>query len=129
MQVIDENTYTAYDPETGEIICTFSGDPMLKELWVNHVEGKYDGDDYYIVDGAAVLKPEETRGLMKKQKEEGYMRSIRNGLLSDTDWIMGQDSRYTGDKLEEWKVYRQALRDLPENIDDIFNVNWPQKPE
>ena len=29
---------------------------------------------------------------------------------------------------DDWKTYRQALRDLPSNTTDPFNPTWPTKP-
>jgi len=31
--------------------------------------------------------------------------------------------------IEEWKTYRKTLRDLPANIIDYDNVEYPEKPE
>jgi hypothetical protein len=59
------------------------------------------------------------------------MRAIRNKLLLKTDWMALNDVVVS----EEWKVYRQALRDLPANSDpqldengNLTNVTWPTKP-
>ena len=36
----------------------------------------------------------------------------------------------TGDRTisDEWKTYRQSLRDLPANTSDPANPTWPTKP-
>jgi len=59
------------------------------------------------------------------------MRAIRNKLLLKTDWMALNDVVVS----EEWKAYRQALRDLPANSDpqldengNLTNVTWPTKP-
>ena len=61
-------------------------------------------------------------------------RHERNKLLAECDWMAGSDVTMS----EEWKVYRQALRDIPETqpepkLDytngDLINVTWPTKPE
>ncbi len=58
------------------------------------------------------------------------LREERNYLLSQCDWTQVVDSVLPNK--EEWKTYRQALRDLPSNItlssDDFSNV-FPQKPQ
>jgi len=58
------------------------------------------------------------------------LREERNYLLSQCDWTQVVDSVLANK--EEWKTYRQALRDLPSNVeltsDDFSNV-FPQKPE
>jgi hypothetical protein len=45
------------------------------------------------------------------------LRNFRNQLLKDSDWIVLPDSPVSPDKRQEWIVYRQYLRDLPENFD------------
>lgn len=50
------------------------------------------------------------------------LRNFRNQLLKDSDWIVLPDSPVSEEKKQEWVVYRQYLRDLPENIDLSGNV-------
>lgn len=59
------------------------------------------------------------------------LRIQRNQLLQQTDWMALNDVVVS----EEWKAYRQALRDLPVNSEpqldengDLINVNWPEEP-
>ncbi len=53
------------------------------------------------------------------------LRQTRNRLLSETDWWVLPDRTCTQEQLN----YRQALRDLPNNIVDPSNPNWPIKPQ
>jgi hypothetical protein len=128
MQGGEYPTYTRYDPDTGEIICSFTGDPNLLELWPDHIEGKYDADEYYVADGVAVLKPEADRGAMRKQIAHTQMINVRNGLLAASDWTQSPDSPLTEAKKQDWASYRQTLRDLPANTADPSNPAWPAKP-
>ena len=59
------------------------------------------------------------------------LRIQRNQLLQETDWMALNDVVVS----EEWKAYRQALRDLPANSEpqlnengQLTNVTWPTKP-
>jgi hypothetical protein len=53
------------------------------------------------------------------------LRRERNGFLSASDWtVLGDSPTSTA----AWKTYRQALRDLPANTTDPFNVVWPTPP-
>ena len=61
------------------------------------------------------------------------LREERNRKLAETDWMSFSDSPTMTD---EWKTYRQALRDLPSvaepQLDEngqLTNVTWPTKPE
>jgi hypothetical protein len=60
------------------------------------------------------------------------LRQQRNQLLQQTDWMANSDVTMS----EEWRVYRQALRDLPANstpaLDEngkLTNITWPEKPQ
>lgn len=53
------------------------------------------------------------------------LRIRRNGMLAATDWTVLADSPTS---TAAWKVYRQALRDLPANTTDPFNLVWPTSP-
>ena len=57
------------------------------------------------------------------------LRQKRDDELRRTDWIVSvSDSPLSQEKIEEWKAYRQALRDLPANPTDPENPVWPQAP-
>ena len=56
------------------------------------------------------------------------LRNKRDFLLSQSDWTQGNDSPLTLQKKEEWKVYRQALRDAPSNTIDPKRPVWPLSP-
>ena len=59
------------------------------------------------------------------------LREERNRRLQETDWMANSDVTMTDD----WKTYRQALRDLPSTASpkiengQLTNVTWPTKPE
>ena len=55
-----------------------------------------------------------------------YKRAERNSLLVDSDDMVLSDRGLTESKINEWKTYRQALRDM--DFSDINNLNWPTKP-
>ena len=59
-----------------------------------------------------------------KEAMEG-LRTRRNQLLTESDWTQSRDVFLSND--EEWKTYRQQLRDLPKNTDPM-NPVWPTKP-
>ena len=53
------------------------------------------------------------------------VRSQRNGLLSSSDWTQVADAPVDH---ATWAVYRQALRDVPQQAGFPDNVVWPVKP-
>ena len=66
-----------------------------------------------------------------------WFRVERNKRLSDCDWTQTNDCQLSETKIQEWKVYRQALRDLPETTTPSFDehrmyltdINWPTPPD
>ena len=51
-------------------------------------------------------------------------RSKRDLLLAEVDWSAGTDVAMS----EEMAVYRQALRDVPQQAGFPESINWPTKP-
>lgn len=68
----------------------------------------------------------------------------RNNKLTASDWTQAADSPLSNSKKAEWATYRQALRDIPNNLrshsnyvsdtkshpDDgsVLDWQWPTKP-
>ena len=63
---------------------------------------------------------------VKLELDKDYVRGKRNSLLGESDWTQNRDVVLSNDA--EWKIYRQALRDLPANTTDWTNPPWPTKP-
>ena len=79
----------------------------------------------------------EAREIVKQTYGINLLRRHRNKLLSETDWLMTIDNTERIKNIQEWKIYRQALRDLPGNPPafvwkgdtlDFANMNLPSKP-
>jgi len=57
------------------------------------------------------------------------LRQRRDAMLKSCDWVMMSDSPIA-DKTE-WETYRQALRDITENlttVEQVQAVEFPTKP-
>lgn len=79
-----------------------------------------DQGDYY----EAVPVPEPT-----EQELASMVRSQRDAKLSATDYLVIPDYPISPEDLEAVKVYRQALRDIPEQSGFPKNVQWPVEPQ
>jgi len=93
-----------------------------------------DAIDVEVQDGLIKLVPNvaaEQQNIKLLDENNIYeLRRKRNMLLFNSDWIVSiPDSPLSVEKIEEWKVYRQALRDLPSNTIDPENPVWPTPPE
>ena len=56
------------------------------------------------------------------------IRMQRNNLLKQTDYLMMSDYPIESDRLAKVKIYRQALRDIPEQSGFPRSITWPAKP-
>ena len=71
---------------------------------------------------------------LKNAKPMKLLREERDRLLKETDWRASSDLIIS----EQWKIYRQRLRDLPAgnspDLDstgkrlDMSSINWPTPP-
>ena len=53
------------------------------------------------------------------------LRKERNAKLAETDWMCFPDSPTMSD---EWKKYRQELRDITKTYKTLDTVKWPTAP-
>lgn len=67
-------------------------------------------------------------GPSDEQLSNDYKRE-RNGLLSISDWTQLSDVTMSTEKVQEWKTYRQALRDITNQEGFPREIIWPVKPE
>ena len=57
------------------------------------------------------------------------LRQERNKRLAACDWVTLKAYSTDTPVPDEWKVYMQALRDLPSNTEDPANPVWPVRPD
>ena len=65
------------------------------------------------------------------------LRIERNKRLTECDWVVTKATETGGAVSDDWKTYRQALRDLPSSASpklnsiynlDLSSVDWPISP-
>ena len=54
-----------------------------------------------------------------------FLRMTRNGILSQSDWMANSDVTMS----EEWKTYRQELRDITKGITTVAQVDEKLKKD
>ena len=57
-----------------------------------------------------------------------FLRDQRDELLSKSDWTQLESSPLSEEKKAEWEVYRNALRALPESVDENLQYELPTPP-
>ena len=55
-------------------------------------------------------------------------RQKRDRLIAATDYLVTPDYPIESDRLAKVKIYRQALRDIPEQSGFPRTITWPDKP-
>ena len=89
------------DPDTGEVDTDQVGQPLYGSEW----------------------EVEHTVQNMEQSVAEANVRSKRDGLLQETDWMALSDVTMS----DSITAYRQALRDIPSQAGFPFSVTWPTK--
>ena len=118
-----------YNKETGKII----GYALIGSLGVSDGEEIITVDKpddltsfeerYEVVKRLLKLKDESARDSAIFSRELDAIRVERNRLLVKSDWRMVAD--YQGSDQENWKTYRQALRDLTKGISKVQDIVFP----
>jgi hypothetical protein len=57
------------------------------------------------------------------------VNSQRTALLYSSDWTQIPNNPLTTEQQQEWAVYRQQLRDIPQQSGYPYNVVWPTPPQ
>jgi len=123
--------YSCYNESTGVITSHQSGLQADADLNAPYVLGHYNSQLYEIVDGAAVSKADSVIAAQNKVKVDIEMRTIRDGMLADSDWTQMPDVRFSVGVQSAWATYRQSLRNVPANNADCISINdivWPTPP-
>ena len=63
------------------------------------------------------------------QEAESQARAKRDYLIAKTDYLLAADYPISAEDLEAVKVYRQALRDVPQQAGFPDAIEWPTMPE
>lgn len=88
---------------------------------------------FHLVKGAPKAMTDEERethysGLAKSSRLE-WFRNQRSVLLMQSDWTQLDNSKLSDAKKAEWEVYRQALRDFTQVLENDTNAELPKQPQ
>jgi len=88
---------------------------------------------FKIVNGERIQLTVEEEAELEAQAEAAdldmsMVRGQRDGLLRSTDWTQLGDATLGDHTAEEWRTYRQALKDIPQNHTRVSTVVWPETP-
>ncbi len=92
------------------------------------------GDPVDVVDASVVRRtwpnalPDTAGWAAHVEVQAKALRTERNARLAACDWTQMPDAPLTSEQRAAWVVYRQALRDVPEQPGFPLEVSWPVEP-
>lgn len=114
--VVSHQSQTPRDIEMRSLIQKFSQEAGYRE--------KRGEDLSWSVEKIPEKTPEE-----KLAETEEEVRSKRDRLIADTDYLLMNDYPISEEDLAVVKAYRTALRDVPQQEGFPYDVAWPELPE
>jgi hypothetical protein len=142
-----ENGGPTWDRTTDEVLETLGADVVFEgaqatggtvyqysmRAGVEQVDGKWYSK--YILGPVFTDTAEATaaqqEAAYKAQKDAEFAKAARDSrdkLLADCDWVVVKALESGQTVPGEWATYRQALRDLPQQIGFPVTIDWPEKP-
>lgn len=105
---------------TFDNITLYNPDATLQDAYEEWVRGKKG--ELRALGGDDVSREEEVGFLWAE------IRRVRDRLLTDTDWLFHTDSPPNGSLKGKMRVYRLALRDIPQQFLEPEDVVFPLPP-
>jgi len=65
---------------------------------------------------------------LRTENKAQEIRNERNQKLKDSDWTQLEDSPFDANTKENWRLYRAALREIPQQQSFPWDAQWPQEP-
>lgn len=103
----------------------------------NLCQSHYFPGGLYTMDGIPRYKWDGTQTVERTEEElevdrlpgiAAQARAQRDKLLADCDWTQTLDAPIDTDTKEAYRVYRQALRDIPQQEGFPRDIVWPELP-
>ena len=137
MSPYNSTMFANVNEETLEIVNIFGCRPTEKEYTGALVELDDDMDYQCIeafrddADDVIRLRTKSDAALIAKVRESdlAFIRTVRDDALRQSDWTRMDDNGLDAATKEAWRVYRQALRDLPQTTSNYKRVTWPSPPD
>lgn len=109
---VQNTSVPTFDPATQRID---EGEPAL-------IDGVWQ-QTWNVID----LTAEELQRIADDKASE--VRSLRDQMLTASDWTQAADSELSDALKAEWVAYRRALRRVPEQAGFPSDIDWPSEPQ
>ena len=89
--------------------------------------GHIEGQNYFLKwDGSKIIKDDDALTSYQTAEKWKRIRNDRNRRLAETDHMALADT--SASMSNDMKLYRQRLRNIPQENSDPDNITWPDKP-
>jgi hypothetical protein len=96
--------------------------PEIDPLTATVVEGSFEQDA-----GGNWILPWVVQQLSVEDAGNN-VRARRDRFLKDSDWVVIKNTEKGTNIPLEWELYRQTLRDIPQQEGFPYSVTWPTEP-
>lgn len=96
------------------------------EEWLRHYTS---GNTLFFTNIPEPEPPEPPTPEEIEAQKAAQIRATRDSLIAETDWTQLLDAPISDESREQVRVYRQALRDVPQQESFPDEVTWPEKPD
>ena len=115
---------------------SLEGTPTTEQEWKESYSEQIGTTD----DNCAIMSTDPTKWIVTWKQIDDLQASLkvsiplqglrieRNYLLDETDWVVAKSTETETPIPDEWKIYRQALRDITKTATSLDDVKWPTKP-
>ncbi len=128
------NYYVKFDSDGNQIETRYGLDAENPTGWLDTGLSDISDKQFKLVNGVPV--PLTASELQAKYGNLAYNNGVetarlqRNALLFYSDWTQSVDNALSAEEKQAWATYRQALRDLTDNVapDGTFSLPTPPNP-
>ena len=123
---LPDDTFRASAESAGYICMESDTEPEFYTRWVRTPADSPDNvapEDAFMRGIAIYLTDAEYDAVLAASA-----RQKRDRLIAVTDYLVTPDYPIESDRLAKVKIYRQALRDIPEQAGFPRTITWPDKP-
>ena len=116
-EILGYATIGSFSPDSDEVVFQWEG--IIPEPTHSFHLGE---DNRSVIENSDSEKSQYTNNIVAIA-----VRARRDELLRLSDYTQVGDSSHPGTK-EEWRTYRQALRDIPQQSGFPNTITWPNEP-
>ena len=123
-EIVETNAPLSYETKDDE-----GNDVTISFNQSGHIHSEIDTGQHYHLkwDGSKIIPDDDALAACQLVEQWKRIRSQRDNLLSQSDWVVIKAKETGGTISSAWKTYRQDLRDIPSQSDPD-NITWPTEP-